>query len=129
MRNSNESPCHIESTWYLWNLFEGWGFALILMSIPLRLMILWTVLQLQGRSYWYLIRLAPHEGCFCLSLRILFSSFLGMEPSFGCLGPGLSGTSVWIPPSLYLLTRWVSVLRDIPNTIQICLASSTPSMD
>ena len=33
MRNWNESPCHTESTWYLWNLFEGWGFDLTLMSI------------------------------------------------------------------------------------------------
>ena len=51
MRNSNVSPCHIESTWYLWNLFEGWGFGLILTSIPWRLMILWTVLHEHGRSY------------------------------------------------------------------------------
>src|ERR1022692_399037 len=73
------------------------------------------------------MRLAPQDGCFCLSFTILSSSFFGTECR-GCFGRGFFGSRPPIPPSsLYLLTHLVSVLREIPNVLQIFPASSMPS--
>jgi hypothetical protein len=73
------------------SLYLGLQFGLILASTPWRLVPLWTVLHWQRRSYWYLVRLAPLDGCLCLSLTIRRSSLSRTEFE-ECIRQGFSGS-------------------------------------
>src|SRR3989344_7666970 len=127
MRNWNVSPCHIESTWRLWNLLHGCGLGFIRINNPCLLNVLCTVFQCTGRLNWCFILLAPQCGYCCFNLRIRCSMDL-LILCLAFLGPVLLGVKPYRPCFLYSLTHLRRVLSETSYILDVSAIDFTPSV-